>query len=375
MDARITPRTIRGTVAAIPSKSYAQRLIIASLLCKESLVLDFFDPCEDIARAQNAVAALRRGEQRIEFGDSATLARILTPVLAVRYPQVEAVCSEQLSKRPLETFMDNPPRARTYRVPGSLSSQYISGLLFALPLLDGDSRIELTSPLQSAGYVDITLEVLSRFGVTVMPVADGGATVGWGVAGKQEYRTPAYIPCEGDWSSAAVLIAAGARVSNLEGDTFQPDGRAFLPYCQQADGRYRLKKDVRLPEVIDVSQCPDLTPVLAVMAATSDRKIRIVGGRRLRIKESDRLTSISRLITDLGGCAEVIGDEMLISGTRTLAGGTVDSWGDHRIVMAAALASCWCEKAVTITDAHVVAKSYPRFFDDFRTLGGCVELT
>jgi len=416
MNMRITPRTLSGTVPAIPSKSYAQRLLIAALLCDDTVALNFEKSCEDIESTQSAVEALRRGESVIDCKSSATAARILLQVMAVRFPGAEMICSEQLSKRPLETLITFPAKAGVYEISGKLSSQYISGLMFALPLLEGESKIVLTDPLESAGYVDITIDVLSQFGIEIHQ--DGQK--GWTVPGNQRYVAPEYIECEGDWSNAPVWIAAGAVVTGLGVDTLQPDGQAFLPFCEyseQPDGSslssskifgrtnsqsewissksaepqsppilaglrsdrpaartaFRLSGSARLPEVIDVSQCPDLTPVLAVMAATREGQTRIVGTHRLRIKESDRIESVVEMLRNLGGIAEVQGDDILITGQAKLAGGEVNSFEDHRIVMAATLASCWCESPVTIIGAEAVAKSYPHFFDDFCALGGQVE--
>jgi 3-phosphoshikimate 1-carboxyvinyltransferase len=219
------------------------------------------------------VLDLLEGEAVIDCSSSATAARILLQVCAVAFPQVRIEVSAQLTKRPLETLIDNPPQSGRYEVSGSQSSQYISGLLFALPLLEGDSEIVLTSPLQSSGYVDITIDVLERFGIQIRRAADKG----WIVEGGQMYRFPDSLPFEGDWSSAPVWLAAGAGVSGLNGDTLQPDGRAFAPFCENEGDVFALKCGFALSDVIDVSQCPDLTPVLAVMATASGKSVTITG--------------------------------------------------------------------------------------------------
>jgi len=367
MNARITPCALSGEVQAIPSKSYAQRYLIASLLSDAPLP-KFDNASEDIEATYQAVKALRDGNVIIDCASSATAARILLQVMAAKYPNATMICSDQLQKRPLETLISNPSRSGVYEVSGSQSSQYISGLMFALPLLEGDSTIVLMSPLESSGYVDITIDVLAQYGIEIIPDTDKG----WLIPGNQRYCAPEKIVCEGDWSSAPVWLAAGAEVAGLSEKTLQPDGRAFLSYCESTGDGYRLRNDLDLPEVIDVSQCPDLTPVLAVMAATRKGETRITGTRRLRIKESDRIESVVNLLNTLGGSARIEGDDILISGMTQLSGGTIDSYEDHRIVMAATLASCWCTEPVVITGSEAVAKSYPGFFDDFRALGGQV---
>jgi len=369
MIAHITPRALSGSIPAIPSKSYAQRYLIAELLSGTYPFTEFDNAGEDIEATLSAVKSLHAGESAVDCGSSATAARILLQVLAVAYPDVALTCSDQLQKRPLEVLIDNPPQPGVYEVSGSQSSQYISGLMFALPLLEGDSTIALTSPLESSGYVDMTIEVLRQFGIDILPDAHSR----WRIPGNQRYRAPSRIECEGDWSNAPVWLAAGAEVTGLSADTLQPDGQAFLAFCARTDKGYRLLPDLAFPAQIDVSQCPDLTPVLAVMAATRRGQTRIVGTRRLRIKESDRIASVVDLLTSLGGVAHTDGDDIVINGSGKLEGGTAQSYEDHRIVMAATLASRWCAETVTIVGCEAVAKSYPRFFDDFVALGGHVE--
>jgi len=373
MIARITPHTLSGSLPAIASKSYAQRYLIAALLAEGATIPEFHEVGDDIKTTQNAVKALRAGAQTIDCASSATAARILLQVCAVRFPDVDLTFSKQLVHRPLETLIERPARAGIYHVSGAQSSQYLSGLLFALPLLDGESQIMVTDELQSSGYVEMTRKVLEQFSITSIPTAEG-----WIVPGDQTYRMPTDLAVEGDWSNAAYWLAAGVTVTGLRSDTLQPDGIALLPFCEKVGVAYQLRADFQLPDVIDVSQSPDLTPALAVMAATDGRepshKYRITGTGRLRIKESDRIKSVVAMLSGLGAIVGIEGDDILIMGQRSLEGGCVDAHDDHRIVMATALASCWCGDTVTIEGAEAVTKSYPRFFDDFISLGGSVEI-
>ena len=369
MNARITPSALRGIVTAPHSKSYAQRYLIASHLSGERILPSFPDAGDDVRATYEALEALRLGQRRIDCKNSGTTARILAQVIAVTAPHAELAVSEQLSKRPLQTLISQPPRAGLYRVVGDTSSQYLSGLLFALPLLDGDSRLEMTTPLESSGYVAITIEVLRQFGITIW----GNEHDGWDVSGNQVYRAPASIVCEGDWSSAPVWLGAGAGVIGLNPHTIQPDGIAFLPFCAFSEGVCTLDYSIPFPDHFDVSQNPDLTPLLAVLSAVRLGATVFTGIRRLKIKESDRIASILALVADLGGSARREGESLVVEGTGKLCGGVVDAFGDHRIVMGATLASCFCTNPVTILGADAVSKSYSRFFDDFVALGGHVE--
>ena len=369
MKAIITPRTLSGTIAAIPSKSYAQRFLIASLLSGGPFPT-FADAGDDIRATRDAVEALRAGERVIDCGSSATTARILLQILAVKYPDVSLTCSDQLKSRPLKTFINQNSHQGDYHLRDMKSSQYISGLMFALPLLSDDHSILLNEPLESAGYVDMTQILLRAFNVTVESITDDNT--GWRIPGAQTYTTPDDYVIEGDWSSAPVWIAAGAQVTGLAQDTLQPDGKAFQQFCKREGDSFHRDYRVALPRVIDVSQCPDLTPVLAVMAAVSAGSTRITGTSRLRIKESDRIKTVVDLLYTLGGVVETKGDDIIIQGLDFLRGGTIDAHDDHRIVMAATLASCWCTDTVIIEGAEAVGKSYPTFFNDFHALGGHV---
>ena len=253
----------------------------------------------------------------------------------------------------------------TYRIPGGVSSQFVTGLLYALPLLNGDSEIVLTSPLESRGYVDMTLDVLKTFGVTIAERRSGFL-----LPGGQEYR-PHSLAVEADWSQAGFWYAA-----RFLGNPVETAG--VNPHSTQGD-RVITNQLIRLsgPEDVDldVSGCPDLAPPLAAMAALrAGRATRLVNAARLRIKESDRLASVTQVLRALGADVTEGPDFLAIRGRETLAGGiVVDSFNDHRIAMMAAVAATRCGKPVTITGAECVAKSYPDFWEEYKKLGGKVK--
>jgi 3-phosphoshikimate 1-carboxyvinyltransferase len=284
-----------------------------------------------------------------------------------------------------------------FRVRGDISSQFISGLMFALPFLDGDSAIEVTTALQSRGYVELTLDVLETFGIEVKN--DGFKR--FFIRGNQRYKSTNYR-VEGDYSQAAFWMAAGVldggiKCSGLSLNSAQGD-RAIIDIIRQMGGNIRTgsakadggeagsgpdgageKQDLSFVEALpsatcgttmDASQCPDLVPVLAVLGALSRGVTRIVNAKRLRIKESDRLKAVSTELNKLGAKVAELEDGLIIEGKETLRGGRVDSWNDHRIAMALAVASIKCTQPVIITGSGAVKKSYPHFWRDFSSLGG-----
>lgn len=267
----------------------------------------------------------------------------------------------------------------TYSLPGNVSSQYITGLLFALPLLPGDSSIVLTSELQSASYIDITIHALRRFGIRPRRTRSG-----WDVPGNQIYHSPGELTADGDWSNAAYFLAAGAigekpvTVTNLNEKSPQGD-KAIVPVLRkfgaevQVEGNSVTVFPSRLRgTTVDLSDIPDSLPVLAVVAAFAEGKSTFTGAARLRLKESDRIRSVADMITALGGSVREQLDGLIVSGRNAapLTGGDVSSCNDHRIVMAAAIAAANAPQESTIDGAEAVRKSYPTFFSDYNRLGG-----
>ena len=257
-----------------------------------------------------------------------------------------------------------------FLLPGDVSSQFFSGLLFALPLLSGPSELHAATPPESAGYIAMTLAALRRFGIATEPLPDG-----WAVPGGQRYRSPGAVRAEGDWSNAAFWLAAGAlsrpvTVTGLQADSAQGD-RVILEYLRRFGAEVEQNADavtVRPAPLhgcsLDVRSTPDLAPPLALLAACAAGTTRITGAARLRYKESDRLASISAALRALGADVRDLPDGLEIAGGR-LTGGTVDACGDHRIAMLAAIASARCD--VRLRGAECVEKSDPHFW---QTLAG-----
>ena len=262
-----------------------------------------------------------------------------------------------------------------YSLPGNVSSQFISGLLFALPLLSGNSTLTVTGTLQSERYVAMTEQALAEAGIIMKKHRQV-----WQISGGQRYAAPAVQTVEGDWSNAAFFLAAGAlggpvRVTGLALGSPQGD-RAILDALMAFGAAVEATKDgIAVSPTplngceIDVGATPDLLPVLAVLGACAKGETRLVNAARLRLKESDRLASVSAMLRALGGSLQELPDALLIRG-GTLAGGVVESCNDHRVAMAAAIASVRCSGEVTILGADAVQKSYPAFFADFNRLGG-----
>lgn len=265
-------------------------------------------------------------------------------------------------------------------LPGNVSSQFISGLLFALPLLGETSRLMVEGEVESKGYIDLTLRALSDFGVVPETLAGG-----WSIP-PVGYHGPETVQVEGDWSNAApwlcmgVLAGEGVTVTGLDPDSLQGDKGVCAVLARMGGAITRQGGDFtavpgpRTATVIDARNIPDLVPVLAAVAAATPGETRIVGAARLRIKESDRLVTTRQTLNALGGDVEETEDGLIIRGKPALTGGTVDAQGDHRVVMLAAVAAVVCAGPVTVTGAQAIDKSYPTFWQDLAALGKAVDL-
>ena len=436
MIARIQPGPLAGTVPAIASKSLAHRAIIAAGLANGVTRVECATTCDDIeatircltslgarierdpagftvhpipqSRERGILEALKGRE--LDCGESGSTLRFMLPVSCALGADATLTGSARLGERPLSPLTDQieaagcelegagglPLRTHgrmgpgTFKLPGNVSSQYISGLLLAAPLLPGSSRIEVVGALESRPYVDLTIDVLGRFGVpvgveedatpgglprTVFSVPEGG------------YRTPGRFTVEGDWSAAAFWLCAGAlgeddvTVTGLESGSVQGD-RTVLAVLSLFGARpgMRSQTDATVrPKglrgvTLDACDIPDLVPPLAAVAACAEGETRITGCARLRMKESDRLEAIACELGALGADVRVDGDSLVFNGRGRLSGGRVRSRNDHRIAMMAAVAAVRCDEPVVIEGAEAVAKSYPDFFTHYRALGGSVTL-
>ena len=386
MNVTILPGTLEGAVTPPSSKSQTHRAVLALMLAQGEGKLSNLAVSQDIQATQDCVAALKSGQPAqadglplLDCGESGSTLRFLIPVaLAVRGGG-HFTGRGRLMERPQGPYIRlfeekgilwnqegtcltvaGQLEPGVYALPGNVSSQFITGLLYALPLLPGDSRIVLTTPLESRGYVDMTLDMLRRFDIKVEEQEDGFL-----VPGNQTYQARD-LTLEADWSGAAFWYAAnflGAQVDiqGLNPDSVQGDRQIGTLYWKLA----------RPGDVdIDLSQCPDLAPPLAAMAAVRKGTTRFVHAGRLRMKESDRLETIARTLNALGAKAQVWEDTLTLEGVDHLEGGTVDGCNDHRIAMMAAVAAVACKEPVTILGAECVKKSYPRFWEDYTALGG-----
>ncbi len=420
MDIRITPSPLCGTLRAVASKSDAHRGLICAALCDSPTEVVIRALNRDIEATMNCLSALGAGFSQIEAGvwrvnpivqrpahaaldccESGSTLRFLLPVAAALCQTTRVEGAGRLPQRPLSplreeleahgcTFdaaqlpftMDGTLAAGQFTLPGNISSQYITGLLFALPLLAGDSDIILTTPLESAGYVSMTLRTLARFNIDITTPPDGG---GYHIKGGQRYRSPGRIAAEGDWSNAAFWLAAGAihapvTVTALNADTAQGDSeivpllRRFGARIETNGSRATVSPRVLSGFTIDAAEIPDLVPVLSVMACAAVGTTKIINAARLRIKESDRLQTIAQSLTALGGSVSELPDGLIIEGTGRLKGGVVNSFNDHRIAMAMSIAATICSGDVILRDAAAVEKSYPGFFEDFKQLGGKADV-
>lgn len=420
MDIRITPSPLRGTLRAIASKSDAHRCLICAALCDAPTEVIIRELNRDIEATIDCLSALGAKMTQAKAGvlhivpisqkperavlncrESGSTLRFLLPVAAALCRDTRVEGAGRLPQRPLSplreeleahgcTFdaaqlpftMSGTLTAGRFVLPGNISSQYITGLLFALPLLTRDSDILLTTPLESAGYVSMTLRTLARFNIEITTLPNGG---GYHIKGGQRYCSPGRIAAEGDWSNAAFWLAAGAMrapvtVTALDADTAQGDSE-IVPLLRRfgaetrTNGSHATASPHALNGVtIDAAAIPDLVPVLSVVACAAVGTTKIVNAARLRIKESDRLQTLAESLTALGGRVFELPDGLIIEGTGRLKGGEINSFNDHRIAMAMSIAATICTGDVIIRDATAVEKSYPRFFEDFKRLGGKADV-
>jgi 3-phosphoshikimate 1-carboxyvinyltransferase len=325
----------------------------------------------------------------VDCGESGSTLRFLLPIAALSGDLAEFKGSGRLLGRPLDVYAKifseagarfsvekgrvtvcGPLKSGNYDLPGDVSSQFVSGLLFALPLLDGDSEIRLSTPLESRRYVDMTIDVMRRFGVEI-----GAGDSLYTVPGGQRYR-PAVYRAEADYSQAAFFLAAAAlgrdvETSGLDPESIQGD-RAILGVLrdmgaevQWNGGRISVKASSLSAVTVDARETPDLVPPVAALCCFCRGTSRIVNAGRLRLKESDRLSALAAELRKLGASIDEGDDSLAITGVDRLRGGSVDAWGDHRIAMSMAVAAIHCDSPVLLSGWLSVNKSYPGFWSDF----------
>ena len=392
MDITITPRSLRGDITVIPSKSQAHRLLICAAFSDGPTQLCCPDTNRDIEATVDCLIVLGAQILRTDSGytvfpitalpesavlnccESGSTLRFMLPIAGALGVDTTFLMEGRLPSRPLSPMWEEMERMGcrlsrpsvntirctgklqpgTYSINGSVSSQYITGFLLALSLLEEESRLEITGKVESRPYIALTKAAITLFG------GDPDHP------GRKKFHSPGCVTVEGDWSNGAFFIAADAlgsdlSIHGLNDDSAQGD-RAIIDILHLLD--------IGMP-VVSAADIPDLVPILSIAAACRNGA-EFTDIRRLRLKESDRVASVIAMLENLGGKAEATEDTLTVYGTG-LTGGTVDSVNDHRIAMAAAIAATVCKESVTICGAEAVKKSYPHFWEEYARLGGKYE--
>ena len=427
MKIKIRPGKLNGTIEIPPSKSYSHRAVIAAALAengKKSKIdnlkfsVDITTTTDimenwgaEIERFESALEIIGNGgkvaprDKYVQCNESGSTIRFLIPVGITSKNELVFDGKGKLVDRPLDSYyrifdkqglkyettggklpltVNGKLKPGNYEIDGNISSQFITGLLYALPLLEGDSKLIINKNLESKGYVDLTLEILKLAGIEIV----NNDYKSFDIRGNQTYK-PFDYTVEGDYSQVAFWIVAGIISANRDNEvkclhvnknSLQGD-REIIEIVTRMGAKLEIFDDYVIVKpsktkgtVIDISQCPDIGPILTVLAALSEGETRIINGERLRIKESDRITSIKTELNKLGGNVSEEGDSLIIQGVEGFRGGvTVNAWNDHRIAMSLAIASTRCEREIILEEAESVRKSYPHFWDDFVKMGGEIE--
>lgn len=413
-DVKFSPFVPNGTVNVPPSKSDVHRAIICAAMANGVSRISPVALSNDIKATIGCIKALgadavlennvltvdgtnmyKNKTALLDCGESGSTLRFFIPIAAVGNINATFVGKGKLPQRPIGIFTEALPKAGTvcktegglpleikgqlksgiFEIPGNVSSQFITGLLLALPILEGDSEIVLTSPLESVGYIAMTIRTMKQFGVNIQTTEKG-----WHIKGGQSYKTCDYTT-DGDWSQAAFFMVLGAvsgkvTVKGVAKDSTQGDKKCaeilarFGAKVTQLDNEVTVEKRELKAITIDASQIPDLVPVLSVCAAFAEGTTKIINAERLRIKECDRLKAIAELLNNLGGKVKELSDGLEITGVSSLKGGNVNGYNDHRIVMSAAVCAARSDEDITATFAMSINKSYPDFYIDYNSIGG-----
>lgn len=394
---KIQNSILNGKVVIPPSKSAAHRALICSFLAGGGKVSPIIDS-NDMKATTQAIKALQSDSDTCDCIESGSTLRFMIPVAAALGKNVTFVGSGRLPERPIGDYLRLLPEHNVnvtcsgtlpltisgkltsgeFSLAGNVSSQYITGLLLALPVLDGDSKIILTTKLESKPYVDMTVKIMADFGVKVEETE-----YGYFVKGNQSYQKRDYI-VESDWSQAAFFLAAGAiggdvTLTGLDLKSTQGDKeiinvlKRFGADIDVNEKYIRCKKSSLSGIEIDATDIPDMVPSLAVVAAFANGTTIITGAQRLRLKESDRIESVVSNLKKMGVDAIETPDGMIINGGN-VQGAELLGYNDHRIVMAFSVAALNANGITTITDANSINKSYPAYFDDYNSLGGNADV-
>lgn len=420
---QVDKRVLKGVVNIPPSKSMAHRAIICAALGSGVSIIENIDYSDDINATIEGMISLgayiekdgdrltitgafnkdtdRQAVRTIDCNESGSTLRFLVPVSLLFAGMTKFIGRGNLGKRPLDTYYNifkeqgikysavegkldlmvkGLLNSGEFTLPGNISSQFITGLLFALPLLEGDSKIIISTELESKGYIDLTLACMKDFGINI----ENNNYKEFIIKGNQGYVSRDYR-VEGDYSQGAFYLCADAlgcevEVKDLRKDSLQGD-KEVIEILERMGAKFNYGDNLSckasnglVSTVIDGSQCPDIIPVISLVAALSEGRTEIINAGRLRIKECDRLKAVATELNKLGAKIEEKEEGLVIHGVQELEGGVeVWSWKDHRIAMTLAIAATRCKKPIIIKDYNCVAKSYPRFFEDYKMLGGFVN--
>ena len=419
MEMRCTPAILSGKIKAISSKSQAHRVLICAALSDKPtkiscnvLSKDIMATLEclknlgaEISVNDNVISVTPKSfnkKAEIDCGESGSTLRFLLPLVSALGIDTTINAHGRLPQRPLSPLKEELEKngvvfetdskfplhitgnlqSGEYELAGNISSQFISGLLFSLPLLDGDSKIKLVPPIESKPYIDMTIFTLRDFGVEIEETENT-----YIVKGNQKYVPPREITIEGDWSNAAFFLSAGAlsnegvTVTGLDINSKQGD-RKILDILKRMGASVEInndeitvKKNKLMGTMVNGGDIPDLVPIVSVVGAMCDKGVtHIVNASRLRLKESDRIATTEALLSKVGAAVSETDDGLVVWGENELIGGRVEGANDHRIVMSAAILSCLCSIPVDIYGAEAIEKSYPHFFEDFNSLGGKADV-
>lgn len=408
---------LSGTIPSIPAKAHAHRALIAAALATSPSTILISHSSKDIDATMDSLRSLganityEQGVAHITPGstptigqvlphESGTTLRLLLPVSASICDTVEVDAKGRLPERPLEPLLSEmkdhgvsfsqeaPPFTMTGRLQGgifsmtgSVSSQFFSGLLLAAPQL-GRTTVNCTSSLQSKDYVTLTIETMKDFGVHVTEALTEEGHPNFTIEGSQHFHGNEHYPIEGDWSNGAIWLVAAAMtgqsisVTGLRPDSVQADKRILSVLesagvtCTWNSTTITVSGKAHEPIHVNLEQMPDLLPILSSLACSIEGESSFINGARLRLKESDRLDAVAQLVRDSGGTVRMEGDNLYITGTGTLTGGTVDCVNDHRLVMAGSLNALIATSPMILKDSEAISKSYPHFFTDWKRLGG-----
>lgn len=414
IDLKLFPSVLNGEIKAPPSKSLSHRALICAALAKGKSVINNIAYSEDILATIEALKMLgakfeindsklivygtksvKAPNNSIDCNESGSTLRFLIPIFSLSNKEISFTGKPSLISRPQSIYKNiyiddknifnvsknkivvkGSVKARTYTIKGNVSSQFFSGLMFALPLLKDDSTIIVDGILESKSYIDLTISTLKEFGVDIIELENG-----YFIKGNQYYK-PTNFNIEGDYSQAAFFLVGGVlngrvKVQDLEHDSLQGD-KAIIEVIKSMKGKVVITENGFVAEcsllkgtTIDLSNFPDLGPIIALLGCLSSGETIIINASRLRIKESDRIKSTVKTLKALGADINEVNDEIHIRGKKTLKGGvTVNSYNDHRIAMMISIAASLSEEEVILTNANAVSKSYPNFFDDYQAVGG-----